>query len=264
MRLIGGVVTLWLLPLLVMLTSTCGCRPADQQKLSAIAKALDRAIQTNDEALAKSLFVSPAWSRPDEGKSLFDQGVRKRFTLRPMNISIVRDRAVIALDVRRSDRVVDREWLYLLRVGEAWTIEAVDETKAHPKLFLDGVLPAYFNVEALQGDPELEQFGLAMLAVATGRDEARATLQAGGFDAEELSDILAQLAKLYEPAIVTHVSEDLGLGVLVFTPRRSVSALGDTVVLAVARQGRQWKVVENIGPMYLESKLLRVHAHLPP
>jgi hypothetical protein len=231
------------LALLVTLGSLSGCRSEAEKQLRAMADALNRAYQTQDEGLAKVQFTPAAWSRPFGGQNLYEGGLRKGFVLLLKEVTHARERAVIAVDIAREERIVDRVFLYVIRADGQWRIDGLDETKAHPPLFLDGVLPAHFEVYELPGNAVVEKLGNTMLAVVSGNLDARAELVAAGLPAAETGLYLDALSRLKYPSLArTHSSEQLGLAALVFgTAWRDIQS--QPLTLYLARAGEGWRIV---------------------
>lgn len=104
----------------------------------AAVAALVKAIDEQKLEPARATTTEHAWNEPgDNVGSLYRQAVRKRFVLKPTGEPRIKgDRAVSAVEVVRSGKVLDRVFLYLIKRGEGWLIDGIDEDKGRGDRFL--------------------------------------------------------------------------------------------------------------------------------
>jgi hypothetical protein len=222
-----------------------------EEGVAALVSNLNRAFAAKDEALARAQFTPEHWSRKrDPGERLYRQGVRKGFELRLSDSQVREGRAVAVVDVLREGKGVDRLFLYAVRdagAGGGWRIDGLDEDKNHPALFLDGTLPAAFEVEALPGNAELERLGRTYAAAATGDAAALEAVRGTLLDAPGSRALLERVQALGAPVLAsTYYAEKLDRAAWVFrSDPEGGKGSTDVLALYLVRLHGRWAVVDS-------------------
>jgi hypothetical protein len=125
------------------------------------------AAGADDAVKAETLFTKECWTaKRDSGNRFFKQAVRKKFDMEKKDVKSKGDKAVVTADILREGKVVDKLFFYMIRQNDKWLIDGIDEIDNHVGYYLDGILPARFDILKYPGNKELETLGAKLIEIA--------------------------------------------------------------------------------------------------
>ena len=181
--------------------------------LIPLVESLSNALTAQDEAAFQALCTAAGWaSRGDSAQRLWAQGNRRQWSLvRTGALPRGGDgRGAIAVEVHAPERGrLSIVHLLFVTEDDAWKLEGVSSSNTIVNAFIEGKVPALFNLEGLPAHPELEDW--AKHAAASALDATFGKAQNAGLFLDR-----ASLPAVTPTLIESRYLEASGRGLVVF------------------------------------------------
>ena len=119
----------------------------------------------------ENLCTSHFWNNPNgsTASAFYNLSIQQDFKIERKQAQGINNRVIYYIDLKsRKGRTLREVYFYLVKVGDDWKIDGIDNDKNHFQYFLDEKVNGHFDPRHLEEDKDLHSLGDLFIKVAKG------------------------------------------------------------------------------------------------
>jgi len=252
--------------ILILLGNNCSKGDLSPTSPEKLINAFSSFIAAEDNIKAESCFTKESWkSRNNSGERFFKQAKRKKFEMKYIDSKLNETKAAITADIILKGKAVDRIYFYAIFLNGLWKIDGLNENKNQVDHYINGRLPARFNLSSYSGNEELKALGVKLISIAkTLNDEAKEdpekkkTMLDGVLSGDPVNTysglrLLLKVSDLRLKVVSTHMVGSIKRGTIVINDESGK----EKVFLYLKKTDKGWELINCTVGWLSEESLLR-------